>query len=498
MTSAPIEDQPQKSKNIDIFDSHHLRYYAITLLSMVSIVFCHLLFVPSTTFPIQPGPGGFGPPREASQLLQSSWDAIWPLWGQLAAPTIGGLIVILISGVVLTTVLYRLRDKGMHVIGSIGIAAIGIFLAILTNLTHGYNIGIWAPVGGTTEILVDASQISNPLSFLSDYALLQPSLSVHAQTQPPGAVLTLYVLNLFLNDAGLISIAICVISFSLSAFFISRIYRRFFGLETSRYATFLFVLLPAIQVYFLANIYAIVCVMFLAFLYFYFHENNKAAYIGSAISLIMGTFISFLFVFAILFMVSYELLAARSTSRKQSESFLYSLAGNLTMPVLLIGVVGLFYVALHVLLGFSYIDAFLYASSLENPDGFMLLTNPGNYLITRIQNVLDIAFFFGPLLIVLGIQGVHQLKEVKEHDPKSNRMYLILVAALLALSLMFLAGAPKKGETARICMFILPVLLMPVISYLESIESGWKQNLMLLGLVFLQTVIMQTLFIFVW
>jgi hypothetical protein len=189
---------------------------------------------------------------------------------------------------------------------------------------------------------------------------------------------------------------------------------------------------------------------------------------------------------------------ANQTSKTSSLSLISTIFENFKRPAILISVLGGFYVALQAFTGFSYIEAFLYASYLENPDGFMLLTNPGNYIITRAQNILDIAFFFGPFLIVLGTKGMHHLRNSDHENQTSRSLYPIVLAALISLGLLFLAGAPKKGETARICMFILPILLMPVISYLESFGSGWKHKMALIGLVFLQAVIMQAFFVFIW
>ena len=160
--------------------------------------------------------------------------------------------------------------------------------------------------------------------------------------------------------------------------------------------------------------------------------------------------------------------------------------------------VGAVYGLLLVTLGFNYINAFLYASALENPNGFMLFSNPVEYFTTRIQDILDIVIFFGPVLSVLAYRGFVMLHEEVVQDTESSKKYHLVLAALIALGLLFLTGAPKKGETARICMFILPFLLILVITYIQKTNMSRRDKIILLVLVFSQTVILQLFGIWVW
>ena len=165
----------------------------------------------------------------------------------------------------------------------------------------------------------------------------------------------------------------------------------------------------------------------------------------------------------------------------------------------LIALVVLFsYLILYLTLGFNYLDAFLYASSLENPQGFMLLSDPVNYFVTRIQDVLDILVFFGPVLCALAFLGIKELKQDHDAGASDRSPYIMAVSAMVALILLFLTGAPKKGETARICMFVLPFLLMPVLSYLTRHNVSYKRRVLLLIVVFVQAVIMQLLVSWIW
>ena len=63
---------------------------------------------------------------------------------------------------------------------------------------------------------------------------------------------------------------------------------------------------------------------------------------------------------------------------------------------------------------------------------------------------------------------------------------------------LFLAGAFHTGETARACLFIMPFLMFPVAAHLDDCRSRPADRIVLLGLVFGQSLVMQTLGGYVW
>ena len=167
--------------------------------------------------------------------------------------------------------------------------------------------------------------------------------------------------------------------------------------------------------------------------------------------------------------------------------------------VIIIGAVVLAtYGLLSIVLGFNYVNAFLFASASENSTGFMLFADPLFYIQTRIRNILDILIFFGPVLTVLCYRGFKLLREKAKTDSGAQQKYLLVLSALLALSILFLAGTPHHGETARICMFLLPFLLIPVISYLKDENYSRNEMVKLIIIVFAQSVLMQLIGTYVW
>jgi hypothetical protein len=501
-------------------------------------------------------------------------NSIWPLWGYLVVPSLLGIILGLsILGLFFVVVWNFVKNDKK--VSPFVITLFAYVILFVSNLIGGWDTGIVATIGANSEIYTDAIQITSVFTFISQFESLQATLSIHAQTQPPGAVIFIYLLYIIFQTPGIMAIALSLIATFGSAYFINGIFTRLFDKETAKYGLLLFLILPAVSVYYLANLYAIVATITFGALYFYLnldlpvesnsnsetlkhritHKQYIGNFIGVFLCLVCLSFLTYLFVWEIMFLGLLEILKLwhmqhQNWSAIKNQGFINSLKiylGKL-IPLILIcgGIIG-YYVVLYFTLSYNYIDSFLYASTLENPDGFMLFANPGNYFLTRLDDILDIIYFFGPVLTVLLIQGIKNMKNsikessspqlmllsqenissqqnpeqsitntitqtttqivispkvpLLEQSSEQNQKqfnYLLVISALLALGILFLTGAPKKGETARICLFILPFLLMPVLYLLKSNNISRKEKGILLICVISQSIIMQMFGYFIW
>ncbi|MFW9913173.1 MAG: hypothetical protein ACFFEU_11910 [Candidatus Thorarchaeota archaeon] len=512
--SAEEQSMDNSSSPERLLSKDNVKAYLLTLFGLAAIIaLYYLLAGPAAgTQPLGGQPVGRQPPRGLPGLPIGGLPGqspiaggglmtmgTWPLWGDLVLPSLLELAIgigILVAFGLAIGYMYRKGGKRPSIYL---IVIVGILLIIATNLIHGWQTGIEQTIGAASEIFTDALNINSFVDFIGDFEALQPTLSLHAQTQPPGAVLAIYFLYQVLGDPSLIAIGLSIIAAVGSAFFLRGIVRRLFDDESARYAVFLYLILPAVQVYYLANIYALVATLVLGVLYFYIHPDRRISAVGTVVTLFLLTFITFLSVFMVFFLFIYEMLNANSEIRAGAAGQkMRATLQHIKYPLLLSLCVGAVYGLLLVTLGFNYINAFFYASYLENPNGFMLLASPFQYVSTRMQNVLDIVIFFGPVLSVLAYRGLKLLREDAEENADSSKKYNLVLAALIALSLLFLAGAPKKGETARICMFFLPFLLIPVITYIRRMELSHRDKIILLILVFGQAVLLQLIGFWLW
>jgi len=139
--------------------------------------------------------------------------------------------------------------------------------------------------------------------------------------------------------------------------------------------------------------------------------------------------------------------------------------------------------------GYDHVRAFLTASTLENPNGFIAFHKPFQYVMTRIENVAEIALFLSIGVLALLFHKDHIKIRIGDlHDDITS----IFLAGVCSLLLMFLTGAFRTGETARTCLFIYPYFML-VLRKLE--EPVLRSAIIIAGL---QSIIMQTFGEFFW
>lgn len=368
-----------------------------------------------------------------------------------------------------------------------------IFLVLGTNLlqsqgwegksllkSNNWDAGFVVPIIGSSKIGTqyyhDAIKITDVVYFVNNYENIQPFLLTHARTHPPGAILSFYTLLRIFKNPVLISIVLGILSVSLSIFFLYNILSIEFKEDISKYMALLFIIIPSIQIYYVASIDALITSFLLGFLYFYLKKRSAINIIGSVFFLFMASFLTFAFLFILPIMIGYEFLVRKDFVRS---------------GCIILGV-GLIYAFIYIIFDFNYINSFMIASALENPDGFMLFSQPASYLFTRIEGIFEIIFFFGPFLSFLMVLGLHTKKRIN-----SNLLTLTWLA-ILSLLAMLGTGAFRTGETARVAIFIYPFLIFPVASYLQTVNFSLKDRNTLLYLVFTQSILMQIFGFFYW
>jgi hypothetical protein len=358
----------------------------------------------------------------------------------------------------------------------------GALLIAGLTFIHGIDVGFYAPVAGDAqsgtlvpyslegqEYYHDALAVTDPVDFLRNYNELQPNLHRHAHTHPPGAVLIYYFLAKVFRDPAIIAIAIMLLSLVPTVSFFYRLLLTEIEDRTARFVSFLFILLPAVQIYYLASMDALVAALLTAALYLFCFGKGSKSVAGAAVAISASFLLTFVTLFILPVLAGFELIVKRSFKRS----------------AIVAAVIAAVHLLLYFGLGYDAVQSFRTASLFENPQGFMLFVDPANYFFTRLEDVAEIIFFFGPFLAILSVRGLKDLK---------NRP-LNVIAALGCATLvgMFVTGAWRTGETARPCLFLYPYLLFPVAYYLNEREDGSRGRLQLASLVFAQAVGMQLL-----
>lgn len=358
----------------------------------------------------------------------------------------------------------------------------GVVLIAGLTLIHGIDVGFYAPIAGDAqggelvayslegqEYFHDALTINDAAEFLRNYNVIQPTLHRHGHTHPPGAVLTFYFLHKIFGDPAVIAVVIMLVAILPTVYFSYRLFAVDFENETARYLSFLLVLLPAVQIYYLASIDAVIAALLTIALYlFCFRDGGKSA-AGAAAALTASFLLTFVSLFMLPVLIGFEVLTKRTVKRS----------------AIVVGSVVGFHLLLYLTFGYSAWRSFRTASLFENPEGFMLFADPANYFFTRFEDIAEIIFFFGPILAILFVRGFKNIA--------TRPLNLLAGLAIVTMLAMFVTGAWRTGETARACLFLYPFLIFPVGYYLAERGITARERMSLAALVFLQGVGMQLL-----
>jgi hypothetical protein len=328
----------------------------------------------------------------------------------------------------------------------------GLLFAILSNGLHGVRFGLDFPTAtsgdGGIEYYHDALVIRGPLWLLQHFNAVQFELLEHSRTHPPGPVLLYWVLARLLRSPVLISIAITAIGLAFALPALKRLLVLIFGAEPPG-ALALFTILPAWLVYGLAVVDAPIAGIFLACVACFVDRERSLSWLASALLLFLALFFTFGALFLLPVLVGFELVRERSLRR--------------SLKVL--GVAALLIASLKPLFGFDWLAAFTLAARMENPGGFLLFTEPKRYLWYRLGAIAEVALFFTPFLCWLWARGWSLLRR---QSADGWALAWLGPASLLA---MLLSGAFKIGEVARIALFILPYLLLPVVAAFRELDG---------------------------
>lgn len=364
----------------------------------------------------------------------------------------------------------------------------GLVLLACSNLLHGFTHGFVVPLATREGYYQLASSVVDPLAFVGTYEANQLSYVVHARTHPPGAVLTFFLLHRLFGSRALIAAAIGLVSLSASVVCLYRLLATYYERSVAQYTTYLFVLLPAVQVYYLASIDAIIATLMLGAVYCFTRESRWST-IGTFVCLLIVSFQLFLFVFLL------PVLATVAVFRRENR---------LPLAAIVLGLVG-FYAFVDLVFGYSYVNSFFIASNQQNPGGFLLLADPSRYVFTRIEDVAELALFFTPYLVLVALSGAksfwrtvldgrqRRLANVYEREP-----FVMSSVAVGGFSALLVAGVYHTGETARGAMYLYPFLMLSVAAALRRAAPSAGRKRLLAAAVFGQTLLTQLIGGYLW
>ena len=334
---------------------------------------------------------------------------------------------------------------------------IGVFLIMIGNLGQGnIDTAFFQPFYKSgIQYYHDAIRIDSWHEWLGTYNENQANFLTHTRTHPPFAVLTHYaLLEIFNGNLPLVSFSLMLLS-SISIVLIWCIfYVLDIGKERRNLITLLFCVIPAINIYHAVSLDAFIAMFCALFLVGIVSLSKHGVGIVSVGAFVFGFVITALLTFGGIFLIGVALLVGlREYMVRKKGEILITLSVTFLLFVFITVYMNSFF-------HFNYFQSFLTASHLENPEGFRGFVSPLAYGVTIVENISEIALFFSlGCLATLFHRNTLQISLVNYTDTAIG----IMLAGIISLGALFLAGAFRTGETARVCQFIYPYLFLAFI-----------------------------------
>jgi hypothetical protein len=358
----------------------------------------------------------------------------------------------------LAVLLLSLRHIGKLSVYQVWLA--GFAFIALGNLVQGdFDAAFLQPLSGSTEgsgvqYYHDAITITSWSKWLENFNINQADLLTHSRTHPPFAVLTHYfLLQALENSTTGLSLTFALIS-SLTvpimwyAFKVLEV-----PVERRNTLAVLFSVIPAINIYTAVSLDGLILTTSSLFLIGLVLLVRRAGNLAAGIVLcIIGFVFTNLLTYGGVFLLAVAGLLALREIILRKAPFVTVAAGTSLLSIFLV------ILSLEWMFGYSHIQGLLTASSVENPNGFIAVAEPVVYLMTRIEGISEILLFFS-----LGCTATLLTREMLGTSllDFQDDVVAITIAGISSLMAMFLAGAFRTGETARVCLFIYPYLMLP-------------------------------------
>jgi hypothetical protein len=317
------------------------------------------------------------------------------------------------------------------------------------------SFGIYEPFTRTQwEYTGDLPLVQNIPQFLRDYTILNPVLSDHGSTHPPGYVLILYTLKSIFN-VEFFGLAILIAGLgAISIFPVYYFWKNFLNNQVLRRALQVFVFVPSL-VMFSATSMDIIMLVFswfaLATIFYGWKHGYLVSFAGGILAG-LALLMNFLFLaFGIIFLFFLFYLGWYA-DRKARLIILGRAFGSLAGFILVLS-------SLYWFTGYSIINNFFTAYSVqrgvvENSSISILF-----YLIFAFINVFAFSFYLGIPNVILFL---------RERIWGLFRSERFLPALGFFTAFLFVATGLFQGEIERIWLFLTPFFLLPISRVIES------------------------------
>jgi hypothetical protein len=355
----------------------------------------------------------------------------WPISeGRFSLPTGTGILFALLA--IGSYFVYRSKKGSLKTFGLLGVLALAFFGL---NLAHGVRssmVAVNASDSIETEYYQDAARYRSVGEVLRNYNRDQTTLGMHSASHPPLPVaVSVAAKQLFGDQPEVIAIVLGTIIFACYFLLLSE------ASDSSRFLLSTWLALLTYSMFTFDGIIALITLVIAKGL------MDKRYWVLAFIP--VGLMFNFGFIIPVLGLLTWQAVARK----------------NLLTAIIAAVWTAAFLILINFGTGYNFWEGFRTASRIENADGFRLFVDPISFICTRLENVAEILWFGGPV-------GLWLVSTIR-HWPAENRKLITIVFSIMMLA--FLTGAYHTGETARACLFVIPIFSLAALEWIKKLPE---------------------------
>jgi hypothetical protein len=326
--------------------------------------------------------------------------------------------------------------------------AVGTILILTGNAMQGATAFI-RPIVNDKQYAAAAPAPHEATTWLRTFNDAQPALALHARTHPPfatlvhtwsGGLAVPWRVAFVLALAGLMVVPLTfALARSAGA-----------GPPAAWSLAVLAAVVPAVNAYAVVSLDGLVSAVALVALIGLAQARRGRPVLGAAL-FAAGTLGANLLTFSATLLLALCGFVAAWDARARRFGATAALGVGLAVSGIALG-------ALWAAFGYDHLAALRTAAALENQGGFYGFADPLNYVATRVEGVVEFTLWLGVVAAWLTQRAVKWTAEA--------------AFALVVVALMLLTGAYKTAETARLLLFVAPLLLLPLRNLDERAIAG--------------------------
>ena len=345
--------------------------------------------------------------------------------------------------------------------------ALFIGLKVLIDVSVTMINGEFLPPG-IQEYINDVPNFSSLGDILHNYASKARTLTRHAGTHPPGAVLTLWLATRLFSYSNMVKVFLIIFSAPLTLIPLYLVAQQLYDRKIATYTLAFYLVTPNIVIYTATCMDAFFSLSLVSSTYLIFYSIKKKTAILAVLTGFLLS-VSMFLTFATTFLGIYFIVLTVVTYLKNREEF----KSHVIVLTVSGGTFCLIYLIMYWMAGYNILTNLHMAMEVDQSGIGTGYESPVRYFLVSGTNLFG---FFSMIGITTTTLWLRELGHATQNLLKNKKFSIFLITYVVALIPMVFSTL-YLTETERIWLFMAPFVLIPAAKnlkkYIDEKQSNW-------------------------